>query len=189
MFHYQTNKEETLRAGNRLSYAAPHGVYHCKGEERYCAISVLNEHQWQAFSDTIGNGKLSGDPRFATLRARKENEDALDAIVEKWASQRAPEDAMSLLQSVGVPCAVVQNPGDIYQDPQLQLRKHYVPLEHPAQGTLPLNRGECFILSETPTEPLRASSSLGEDNELVLKEYLGYSDTEHQELLASGALS
>jgi benzylsuccinate CoA-transferase BbsF subunit len=189
VFHYQTNKEETLRAGNRLSYASPHGVYRSKGEERYCALSVLNDHQWQAFSKAIGNGELSGDPRFETFWARKENEDALDAIVEEWTSQRAPEDVMNLLQSVGVPCAVVQNPADIYQDPQLQLRKHYIPLEHPALGILPLNRGECFILSETPAEPLRASSTLGDDNELVLKAYLGYSDTEYQELLDSGALS
>ena len=36
------------RAGNRSDHAAPHGAYPCAGDERWLALSVAGEAQWEA---------------------------------------------------------------------------------------------------------------------------------------------
>ncbi len=48
------------RRGNRDSYMCPHGVYPCRGSDRWVAIAVQNEQQWQWFCDVIGNPEWTG---------------------------------------------------------------------------------------------------------------------------------
>ncbi|MDD5039333.1 MAG: CoA transferase, partial [Dehalococcoidales bacterium] len=52
---YAVNHQQQSRAGNRSNMAAPHGVYRCKGDDRWCAIAVSNEEEWIAFIKVIGN--------------------------------------------------------------------------------------------------------------------------------------
>ncbi|MEA1958912.1 MAG: CoA transferase, partial [Chloroflexota bacterium] len=65
------------RRGNRDSYMSPHGIYQCRGGDRWVAIAVQNNEQWLSFCDVIGKPDWIDDPRFATILARKENEDEL----------------------------------------------------------------------------------------------------------------
>ena len=85
---YTVNQRDIAPCGNRLSYAAPHGIYRCKGEDRWCAIAVFTDEEWASFCKVIGKPALAKDPRFATLLKRKENEDALDKLVEAWTGRR-----------------------------------------------------------------------------------------------------
>jgi len=36
--------DESLK-GNSCEYAAPHSIYRCKGEDRWCAISVFSDEE------------------------------------------------------------------------------------------------------------------------------------------------
>ncbi len=74
---YTVNKRIQSASGNRLTYAAPHGVYRCKGDDRWCAITVFTEEKWKLFCDVIGNPPWTLEERFATLLRRKENEESL----------------------------------------------------------------------------------------------------------------
>ena len=54
--------------GNRSDRYAPHGAYRCAdedGHERWIAIAVANEDEWQAMMATLGNPPQ--DTRFATM--------------------------------------------------------------------------------------------------------------------------
>ena len=66
-----TNKREPVRNGNAVDYAAPHNVYACKGEERWCTIAVTDDAQWQSLCRAIGKPDLAADARFDTLKHRK----------------------------------------------------------------------------------------------------------------------
>jgi benzylsuccinate CoA-transferase BbsF subunit len=48
ILEYQANGNLLRRMGNRSLADAPHGVFPCRGEDRWCALSV-SDAEWQAF--------------------------------------------------------------------------------------------------------------------------------------------
>jgi len=185
---YTVNERLVSRMGNRDPYAAPHGCYPCLGDDRYCVIAVRSDEEWRAFCKVIGKAELSADSRFATQAVRKENEDVLDRLVEEWTKNHTPKDVMFALQAAGVPAGIMQNAKDLFEDPQLKHRGHFQQLEHPVIGLTPYH-DQAFKLSKTPSQTTKSAPCLGQDNEYVYKEILGYSDDEISDFLAEGVIT
>ncbi len=184
---YIVNGREVTLKGNRLSYAAPHGVYRCQGDDRWCAISVFSGEEWNSFTKAIGGPKWTSDIKFATMISRKENEDELDKNIESWTINHTAEEVMGLLQAHGVAAAVVQNGKDLVADAQLTHRHHFQITEgHQELGTH-YSQAPAFTLSKTPPQ-VGPSPCLGQDNEYVFTQILGMSDTEFVELYTSGII-
>ena len=128
---YASNGRVQTRAGNRLPHAAPHGAFRCKDEtiegtvhDRWVAVGAFDDGQWQAFVEAIGSPEWARDAKFASLEARKANEDELDAYITLWTRDRTAEDAMEALQARGVPAGVVQTSRDVVDnDPHLRARQ------------------------------------------------------------------
>lgn len=182
------NQRETERAGNSCEFAAPHGVYRCRGNDNWCAIAVSKDKQWQDFCSATGHPEWEKDCRFATLSARKDNEDELNKLVEEWTSNCDAQEVMTLLQGAGVPAGVVKTAGEgVFNDPQLKHRNAFWMLPHPEIGDYPV-LGQPSYLSETPPQGWRPTPCLGQDTEMVCREILGMSDEEFVKLLAEGVL-
>jgi benzylsuccinate CoA-transferase BbsF subunit len=181
------NEREPVRNGNAVAHAAPHNVYPCKGKERWCTIAVDNDAQWAALCNAIGKSDLAADQKFDTLQHRKENENALDAVIEAWTIDRSPEDVMTLLQAAGIPAGTVENAADLFDDPQLRARGLFWPMEHSEMGMF-THLGSSMVLSKTPAQASTPSPCMGEHNEYVLTKILGKTDEEFVELLAAGVL-
>jgi crotonobetainyl-CoA:carnitine CoA-transferase CaiB-like acyl-CoA transferase len=181
------NEREPARNGNAVPYAAPHNVYPCKGKERWCTIAVTSDVHWAGLCDAIGRPELATDQRFDSLPHRKENENALDAMIEAWTINRAPEEVMTVLQAAGVPAGIVENAADILEDPQLRARGLFWPMEHSEMGMF-THLGSSMVLSTTPAQASTPSPCMGEHNEYVLTKILGKTDEEFVELLAAGAI-
>ncbi|MBN1188447.1 MAG: CoA transferase [Dehalococcoidales bacterium] len=186
---YQINGNIMHRNGNRLPTAAPHGVYPSLGDDRWIALSVMDEDQWQAFCKVTGKAELASRQEYSTLAERKKNEDSLDKIVSEWTVGYSPADAQDMLQKAGIPSHMVSRPSDIYADEQLAARKYFTTLEQPAMGKQKYEPQSCFILSKTPREQLRPSPMVGEHNEYVFKELLGMSDDEIAEHIIDGSIT
>lgn len=180
------NGREAQRAGNRDPRAAPHGVFPCQGDDRWCAVAVFTQEQWHALCRVMGREDLASDPRFCSLERRKANEEALESLLAAWTAQHDAKDVMRILQANGVPAGVVNSPKDLYEDPQLAHRRHFWLLDHPEMGPHH-HEGHAFLLSKHPFELGRAPL-LGEHTELVLKQFLDMSDAEYQELRQAGVL-
>ena len=183
---YTVNNRVQPRQGNRLPYAAPHGVYPCKGDDRWCAIAVFTEAEWKAFCDVIGNPSWTAEERFLTLMRRKENEDGLDRLIAEWTKEKTAEEVMKLMQGKGVAAAVVETSEDLLsRDEQIRARNYFITLAHPD--------GECFVenitigFSDTPSRIRRPGPTLGQDNEYVYKEILGMSEEEINQCYVDGA--
>jgi benzylsuccinate CoA-transferase BbsF subunit len=176
-----------LRSGNRLPYASPHGVFRCQGDNRWVAVAVSEDQEWQAFCRVMGKPELAGNRKFSTLQARKENEDEIESLIEEWTASHTPEEIMGWLQAAGVPSGVVNNGKDLFDDPQLKHRGHFRFLKHSVMGEHSYS-GPAYRLSKTPDEQF-AAPSLGEHNEYVLTEVLKLSDDEIADLLVEGAVT
>jgi len=185
---YTVNGRIATRMGNRDPYAAPHGCYPCSGNDRWCVIAVTNEDQWNKFCQAIGNLEWAQESRFATMLGRKENEDDLDELIAGWTADHTPEEVMTLMQANGVPAGMVMNTQNLVEDPQLKARQHFRSLKHTEIGEH-LYQSPAYRLSKTPCHIWKAGPCLGEDNEHVYKNFLGYSDDEIAELLIEGVIT
>jgi crotonobetainyl-CoA:carnitine CoA-transferase CaiB-like acyl-CoA transferase len=171
LLEYSTNHRVVERDGNRHSFAAPHNTYRCKGDDRWCAVSVFNDEEWKALCECMGREELISDPRFKTIPARKEHEDEVDKEVGNWTLGLTPEEVFKKLQDNGVKAGIVQTLEDLFADPQLKHRSFWVPVDHPEIGRYHAE-GPPFILSKTPFKIDRPAPMIGEHNEVVFKKFL-----------------
>ena len=171
--------------GNRLDYAAPHGIYRCQGDDRWCAIAVFTDEEWGNFYKVIGDPSWAKEIKFSTLLSRKQNEDELDKLVEEWTIKHTPEEVMSLLQAAGVPAGLVANLKDMTEDPQLRHYKCFQELDHPEMGKLSIYHPPGFTLSKVKHEFARPPL-LGEHNEYVYTKILGIPDEEFVQFIQEG---
>jgi benzylsuccinate CoA-transferase BbsF subunit len=185
ILEYISTGREPARIGNSHPYAVPHGVYPCKGDDRWCTIAVFGDEQWASLCQVMGRTEYIEDPRFGTLPGRKQNEDKINELVGGWTINFAPEEVMTKMQSAGVPAGVVKNAADIYEDPQLRQRNLFWPLNHPDMGLF-THLGQGFELSKTPAQAYMPSPRLGEHTEYVCTEILGMTDEEFVELVGAG---
>ncbi len=182
----QLNGRTMTHDGNRNPDAAPHGAYPCRGEDRWCVIAVFTDDEWRALCRVANHPEWATDTRFATLSARKQNEDELDRVIGEWTKQFTPREVMEKLQAAGVQAGVVNALGDLFSDPQLQHRQIWRELPH-AELERFYYEAPPFTLSETPAE-LRPSPLLGEHNRYVYGEILGMSAAEIEELVKQGVI-
>ena len=184
---YFANGRVAVRQGNSCSYAAPHGVYRCKGNDRWCSISVFSGEEWLELCRVMEKNELAGDPRFATVINRKENENELNRIIEQWTVKYSPETIMTLLQKNGISAGVIENSEDLFKDPQIQERGSFKKLDHEEIGRFS-HRNLPFKLSKTPCDVTSPGPLAGQHTEMVCREFLKMSDNEFVRLLNAGAL-
>ena len=186
---YVVNGRIAGRMGNQDHQMCPHNAYPCRGYDRWLVIAVRHGEDWRALCRVTGKPGWTRDPRFATSTARKENEEELDRLIGAWTVTCSPEDAMAALQAGGVPAATMLTSGEgIVNDPQARHREAFRWLEHTEIGPM-LCTTPSYHLSETPARVSKAGPCLGEDNEYVYREILGYSEDEIADMLAEGVIT
>ena len=184
---YQISQRLPERLGNRDTRGAPHGVYRCKGEDRYCAIAVFSDQEWKALCHELGDPAWTRESRFSTGLDRLDNQDDLDDLVGQWASQYTAEEVMERMQAAGVAASIVSQGQDLYESAHLKAREFYRETRYyetqrgkvasewkPGSG---IGWSTPVDLSETPME-FGHYSNVGEDNSYVFQELLGMSPAE-----------
>ena len=186
LMEWTINRRLPERLGNRMPGMVPHGVYRCRGDDRWVAIAVQDDQEWLGLCDAMGTPAWANDERFATLAGRMEHEDELDELLEAWTRGRTAEEVMLRLQWHGVAAGVVQSMEDMLRDPQMQSRGALQPLDHPEAGRW-LYPTPAFQLSRTPYRLRRPAPLLGEHTRAVFRDLVGVSDDELTALEADGA--
>jgi benzylsuccinate CoA-transferase BbsF subunit len=185
VLEYLSSGREPVKRGNASPYAVPHGVFPCKGDDRWCTIAVCNDDEWMSLCREINKPEYIDDPRFNTLINRKNHEDEINRLIAEWTSNHTPEEVMARLQAVGVAAGVVEDAADLYEDPQLRDRNMYWTMDHAEMGSF-THLGQSFELSKTPARAYSPSPLLGEHTEYVCREILGMPDEEFVDLLQEG---
>ncbi|MGB2693835.1 MAG: CoA transferase [Dehalococcoidia bacterium] len=187
LLDHAVNGRSQTRVGNNDPYCAPHGVYPAAGEDTWVATAVTTDEQWQELCAALERQDLAADRRFGTAEGRVSHREELDGIVAAWTSSRDAHEIEALLQARGVPASVAQTSTDLYADPQLAQRGHFVEVAHPIHGTVTVESSH-FLLSRTPARVERAAPTFGEHNQHVLSDILGYDAERITELVAAGVL-
>jgi crotonobetainyl-CoA:carnitine CoA-transferase CaiB-like acyl-CoA transferase len=135
----------------------------------------------------MGSPPWAQEERFATLLGRKAHEDDLDTLIAQWTQAWDAHELMQTLQRAGVPAGVAQSSKDLFADPQLQHRGHFVFMDHAEVGRHPVQRSE-FRLSQAPGEFRHPAPLLGQHTVQVCKDILQMSEDEIVALTEAGVL-
>jgi benzylsuccinate CoA-transferase BbsF subunit len=188
MMEYLALGREPARLGNRSRHAAPHGCYPCRGEDRWCAISVVTDSEWQSLCGVLGRREWLDDPRFASLADRLDHAEALDAEIAECTRDRTDYELMNALQRAGVAAGVVQNAEDLARhDEHLAARGFFEQLEHLEKGRVTAT-GVPLGLTGTPGRSGRAGAAVGQDNDYVFGTLLGMTRREIEAAIEAGAI-
>jgi len=180
---YVMNDRVAGPIGNRhpLAAAAPHGVFRCRGDDRWISIAVEDEASWKSLVDAMGNPDWAEAPEFASLADRLANIELLHEQIDRWTTESDDRELAARLQRAGVAAAPVLNVGDLLDDPHFRARGTFIEVDHPL-GFRETIYGSYVKLSHTPVT-VRPGPVIGQDNEHVFKNSLGLSDDRYAELV------
>ena len=127
--------------------------------DRWVAIACRTDDEWARLAPLVG----LTDPALATLDARRERIDEVEAAVGAWTATRTRLDVAEQLQALGIEAVPVNDFGDLHADPQVAAREHFVALTHPVMGDGLYERNG-FRLSDAPERlrPLRPDAGPGQ---------------------------
>jgi benzylsuccinate CoA-transferase BbsF subunit len=169
--------------GNADPAMAPHGVFPCVGEDRWIAIAVKTDVQWQALCLAAGQPALAHDARFADAFRRLRNAEPLHQLISAWTREHDRWDLALALQAKGVPAFPVFSDKDAFEDRHYWDRQAWVKARHPVVGDKTVF-GLAWKLSRTPGTMERPTPAVGQDNVPVFCEMLGMAPRELEELVA-----
>ena len=161
------------------------GAYPCAGEDEWIAITIGKIEQWQTLCRTMGRPELIEDRRFADMDALRSNHDEVDNIIGAWTADQDPEELFHRLQKEGIVAGHVMHEPRCYADPHLKEREFFVPITAPEVGTH-LYPSTAFKMSKIPFVVRKPPVRLGEDNDYVYREVLGFTEEQYDKMKALG---
>jgi crotonobetainyl-CoA:carnitine CoA-transferase CaiB-like acyl-CoA transferase len=182
---YAMNGRLWSQMGNDHWWIAPHNVYPAHGEDAWVTIAARSEPEWRALCAAMQREDLAEDPRFAEMAGRYEQRRELDAIIAGWTASRDARWIMQRLQRDGIAAGVVLSEPAALADPQHAARGFFREIEHPEAGTQQ-HAGAAWRASASPPTPARHAPLLGQDNEYVYRELLGFSAAEYRRFEEAG---
>jgi benzylsuccinate CoA-transferase BbsF subunit len=176
--------------GNRHPSMAPHGFFPCAGVDRWIAIAVATDAEWQALRKLIGDPSWATDPRFDTLAGRLAGSQTIEENLSRWTGDQDAKHLMHRLQAAGISAGAAQDARDLVFDEQMWARGFFEWSEHPPGTGIEAKPypGAPWRFSRSPRGVTRRGAGLGEHNRYVLCELLGYSAAKVDAMEQSGAL-
>jgi formyl-CoA transferase len=183
----KTFGDEVPRSGNASGGGQPGAAVRCKpgGANDYCYV-IIQPQVWEILAKTIGRPELAQDPAFATPEARIKHLDEVFGIIEQWTMKHTKHEVMRTLMEADVPCGPVLSMKDLIEDESLAKRGIIADVHHPERGAFK-TVGCPIVLSDSPIE-IKTSPLLGEHSAEILREVMGYSETDLKQLRAEGVI-
>jgi benzylsuccinate CoA-transferase BbsF subunit len=178
------------RLGTAHAWKAPHNVYRCQGDDRWIAITVGTDDEWQRLRGVMGDPPWAMEPRFHTVPGRWQHRGELDEHVARWTATHDNEALTHLLQAHGVPAGAVLTARDLVANSHLRERAYFeVFINENAPRVGPrVYAGRPFRIPHIP-EALTLVSALGQHNVQILREVAGLSDEAMRQLFDAGIIA
>ena len=184
---FTLNQKERQRVGNKDTVNSPHGIYRCKGDDQWIAISVSSQAEWQHFCAAAGHSEWMQDPRFVNEILRHRHGADLDLAIESWSVTQDAESLARQLQKASIAAGPVLSIAQLLSDKHLNERGFVVDIDHPEAGKRK-TVGLPWHIGTMPKPDYRHSPLLGENNNYVFKELLGLSNEEVEDLTKRGVI-
>lgn len=161
---FLTTGEVAIRAGNRAPNTFPSGVF--KARDGDMILVCGNDRQFGSLARIMGMPELAEDERFATNAGRRENHQALTAILNGALSRRPLSEWVQALETAGVPASGINTIDQVFEDPQVIHRGLRIEVEQDDGRILPIVRSP-LNFSKTPAHN-GPTPELGAHTETIL---------------------
>ncbi|MGZ5812521.1 MAG: CaiB/BaiF CoA transferase family protein [Xanthobacteraceae bacterium] len=168
--NYLTAGRNAGRFGNGHPSIVPYTTY--QAADAMIAIGIGNERQFGRVAEVLDHPEWAKDPRFTSNRARVENRDVIDGLINEALSHDDADVWLDKLKAVGVPSGRINSVADALDDPHTAARDMIETVEHPTIGALKM-LGIPFKFSDTACSVRRAPPTLGQHSDEILAGELG----------------
>lgn len=165
--------------GNGDIEMAPHGVYRSKGTNSWITIAVASDDEWASLCRVAGRPEWLADSRFSSQVKRHEHRKALDKLMDEWTQNQDKWELTRNLQAAGVAAAPMVTIDDLHSDLELPTAHFYQHIDYPYLDSYP---GPGARLDGSPLQLKTPPPMLGQHNEEILRDLLGYSPEQIEEL-------
>jgi len=150
---YQFTGKEPKRIGNDHPVFYPHGIFRCKGDDSWIAISVESNQEWQTLCEVIESTELKNDNNLTEVSSRRLNREKIELEITDWTKSKSNKEAMDLMQTRGIRAGIVAKASDILSDAHVSERNYLDTVEHPDAGE--------YTSPGLPFKFTRSSTNLG----------------------------
>ena len=171
------------RWGNAHPNVVPYQTF--QTSDSWIIVAVGNDSQFRNFVKAGNREALADDPRFATNPARIEHRAALIPLLVEMVKEKTKAQWITLLEAAGVPCGPINNLQEVFENEQVIARGIEMHVPHPTAGTMKLVASP-MRLSKTPVEVRMPPPLLGQHTDEVLRNELGMSASQINELHQRG---
>jgi crotonobetainyl-CoA:carnitine CoA-transferase CaiB-like acyl-CoA transferase len=175
------DKKIPPQEGNNHPTNTPMGCF--RTADGHINIVATSNKNFQIFCRLIGREAMASDARFASIAARRQNKEAMNADIADALQAKTTAEWFELIVAAELPCGPVYNIKQAFADPQVEALRIKRSVTHPRLGELDLVAQPCEITG-FDREIRSATPDLGEHNGEILGS-LGYSAEEIEKLKSS----
>ena len=183
--YYLATGDVPVRLGHQHRLNAPYQLFETS-DGKYIAIGTPNDELFKRFMTVLGLNRYLDDPRFVSYVLRKQNEHGLLEVVTPVVQSRSASELEALLIEAGVPCSLVNDYKELFDDPHIKARNVIQEIAHPVMGKMQAVRNPVLFDANSPTIRLPAPL-LGQHSAEILRE-LGHSDVAITEFAKAGVV-
>ena len=175
-----------IRKGVHGGRFYPNEIFQCK--DGYVSLITPQLEQWKRFVELLGTPEWSKSPKYRDRKTiAEQNPDEVNALISPWMMAHTKAEILKICQDKRVPCVPIYDISEVIIHPQIKGTDFFVELQHPKAGKLKYPKGPCTF-EKTDWEWYQAAPRLGEHNEQIFCDRLGYSRTELAAMQKSGVV-
>jgi len=165
---------------------SPNAILPCQ-DGYVLAGGILQDDQWEATKRLMGNPEWAEDEKFSDESSRIEHMPEISLHLREWVLPQYKEEFYHQGQAGGSPVAIVRTAEEVVNSKQFKARRFFVEIDHPEAGRLEYPSVP-YSFSETPYRVIRPAPLLGQHNEEIYCQRLGYSQQELVRIREAGII-
>ena len=181
-------EQNVTRVGTNSTLVIPLGAFPC--QDGWIAAGVITPREWENLAQWIyevtGNEEILNEQYQGGNQERAPHMDALTAMFIDFTSRFPAETLFHEGQKRNLVFIPVNDVADLLKDPQLQASHLWTELDHPEVGKIKYPLG---VFDSEDVSPAKVGApTLGQDNQAIYCDELGFEKGELAILRASGVI-
>ncbi|MBW2145596.1 MAG: CoA transferase [Deltaproteobacteria bacterium] len=183
--YYFVAGEVAKPVGTAHVSSVPLRAYRTK--DSWVVIEAFMEHFWQALCKAMGIEQVAYDERYNSRAKRLEHREEVDRILEEKFLTKTTDEWMELFLQYEIPSGPINTLDKAFSDPHVLSRDMIVEIDHPVAGKLK-DLGNPVKLPGAGATVYNPPPLLGQHNEEILRDLLGYGPEKIDELRKSNVI-
>ena len=168
--------ENPTRLGNADHWLAPSNSY-VASDGKLVILTAANDEQFQNLSKLLNREDLLTNPNYSTLTNRIANRQTLDQEIQAAIETKPAAVWIRNLRLAGIPVALLRETPEAIDSDETARRKLTGRVPHEILENTP-DLGPPFRLKRRGTRPPKGAPALGQDTAQVLKQWLGFNESQ-----------